>query len=223
MVDTMRERVTLPDSDSGRLVHPMEVPEARGAYRTALALSLMGSAEVLVLIAAVAWAATDSYVAPTLALLSTGVIAELARRHHHTEAWAYIPRRRQDATRPDPWRWELLRALTLPGSFVAGVVIVLVNMAELGVDAGVKAWSIGSAAGLGVALVLASAVSMRSRRGSITGRISLAAALLSVLLGALVLRLGGWVPADPDPVPIALGALVPLAIYAVWGWATRIA
>ena len=36
-----------------------------------------------------------------LAVLSTGICAELARRHHLTEAWAHIPRRRQDRGRPD--------------------------------------------------------------------------------------------------------------------------
>lgn len=220
-MDTMRERVALPDPESQRLVHPLDLAEARGSYRTAWLLSLVGSAEFLVLLAALAWAATAGYFAPVAAVVGTGLVAEVARRHHLSQAWAHVPRRRQDTDRPDPWGWEVVRALTMPLSMVAGVVLGLATMSHQRLDEGVRAWSVGAALGLGAALVLARAASWWSHRTAAAG-VAAVCALVTVLAGAVAAWAGGWAPAGADPLTVVLGALVLLAAYGAWWWTRRL-
>lgn len=78
---SLHEPVALPDSSVQAMVHPLDVAEGRGVYRRAWLMSVAGSAHVLVLLGASAWALTGHYLAPALAVVSTGAIAEVVRRH----------------------------------------------------------------------------------------------------------------------------------------------
>lgn len=211
----LHERVALPDPESQPLVHPLDLAEARGPYRRAWLFSLLASAEVLLLVAAAAWWAAQTYLAPALALMSTGAIAWLAQRHHAADAWGHIPRRRQDVDRPDPWGWATLRLLVTSVSLVAGTALILAGLDGQGFDRAVRTYATGAALGLGVALVVTTAVTWWPRRPSVA-LAAVAWAGLCVVVGSVVVWFAGWVPRSPDLLTAVLGAAVLLGVHAAW-------
>ena len=119
-MSTMSERVSLPDPSARRLLHPTDVAQAHPTYVHGWAMSILAAPEILTLVAALAWVLSGSWIAPTLAVLSTGVVAELARRHLMSEAWAHIPRKRQDRPRDTPAPYALIEAVIRPAAMVGG-------------------------------------------------------------------------------------------------------
>lgn len=206
----MREQIPLPGPEHRPTLHPVEVPQARASFRRAWLFSLAGSAQVLTCVAAAVWASTGRAYAPALALVSTGVVAELARRHHAEEAWAHIPRRRRDTTAPLPPRWaragELVRSLAM----VLAVVLVLGGLAEHGYDPAIRSFATGTAAAVGMLVVIEAA---RSEAVMITGA--------CVLAGVATVGAMGWVGTALDVVVAAWGGGLLALTYAGWVWAQR--
>ena len=218
-MSTMTERVSLPDPTSKPLLHPVDVAEARRLFVRAWGLSVLGSAEVLVLVAATAWLLSDSWLAPSLAVVSTGVIAETARRHLMTEAWAHIPRKRQDRQRPTPSPYSLVESVVRPIALTAGVVTALASLTSY--DVGVRSWAVGSAAGLGLAMVGAS-LERWLRIRSAAAVLELTTGLVCVASAASLAVSARWVPSPMD-LPVALlGGAVLLGVYLLWLYGTRV-
>jgi hypothetical protein len=180
-------------------------------------MSVVGSAQVLVLLGALVWTLTGHYAAPALAVVSTGVIAEVVRRHHLTGAWAFIPRRRQDRHRPDPTTWSLLRAAVLSLSMVAGVVLILAGFAERAHESGIRSYSVGAAAGVAVTMLAAAAWEWWHSRGRTAG-LEACLVALTVAVGVATVVAAGLIPRSLDLLAAALGGLILGVIQAVWGW-----
>jgi O-antigen/teichoic acid export membrane protein len=201
-------------------VHPTDLAEARRRYRRAWAISLVGSAQCLFLLGAFVWAVSDNVVAPALAVVSTGVVAEAVRRFELREAWAYIPRRRQDAARPDPLRWCAVRAGVQSASLIGGLVLILGALAERGYGGDVCAYSLGTAAAIAVVMVGTAGWNWRGTRTR-SARFELVADSVSVVVGAALLWVLGWIPVSPALPAVLTGAVVLIGVYAVWAWAAH--
>jgi hypothetical protein len=214
------EHVSLPDRSSQPTVHPTDLPEGRRHYRRAWVMSLVGSAQCLFLLGAFVWAVSDNLVAPALALVSTGVVAEAVRRFELREAWAFIPRRRQDTARPDPLRWCAVRAGVLAASLVGGVVLILGALAERGYGGDIRAYSLGTAAGIAVVMIGTAGWNWRRTRTR-SALVELVADLASVVLGAALLWAFDWIPVSPALTAVLAGAVVLIGVYAVWAWAAH--
>jgi hypothetical protein len=201
-------------------VHPTDLAEARRRYRRAWAISLVGSAQCLFLLGAFVWAVSDNVVAPALAVLSTGIVAEAVRRFELREAWAYIPRRRQDAARPDPLRWSAVRAGVQSASLIGGLVLMLGALAERGYGGDVRAYALGTAAAIAVVMVGTAGWNWRRTRTR-SALFELVADSVSVVVGAALLWVLGWIPVSPALSTVLTGAVVLLGVYAVWAWAAH--
>lgn len=212
-MSTMSERVSLPDPSTQRLLHPVDVAQARPAYVRGWVTSVLASAEVLTLVAAAAWLLSDSWIAPTLAVLSTGVVAELARRHRMSEAWAHIPRKRQDLARDTPAPYSLVDAVVRPAAMAAGVALVLTGLADHG--AGVRSWALGSAAGVGLALVAVPLLRWVRTRSS-TAALEAGVALVVTAPASAAAPYAGWIPEPLDLVAVLLGLGMLVVAYAAW-------
>ena len=212
-MSTMSERVSLPDPSARRLLHPTDVAQAHPTYVRGWAMSILAAPEILTLVAALAWVLSGSWIAPTLAVLSTGVVAELARRHLMSEAWAHIPRKRQDRPRDTPAPYALIEAVIRPAAMVGGVVLVLMGLTDH--DAGVRSWALGSAAGVGLALVGVSLVRWARTRSSCAA-LETATGLACVVAGTGVASFAGWIPEPLDPVAFLLGLGMLVMVYATW-------
>ena len=218
-MNTLHERVTLPDTESQPLVHPLDVVEGRRAYQQAWLMSTLGSAQFLVLVGAISWLATRSYVAPAVAVLSTGILAEVARRHLAAEAWSHIPRSRQDQKRSDPSRLSQARTVIETARLVAGVVLVLAGLAQQGYDSGIRAYSLGAAAGLGTAMIAMACTNWWIRR-STSAAFEMSCVVMCVAAGTSTVWAAASVPSSPNLATALLGAVVLGALYGAWGLLT---
>lgn len=212
-MSTMSERVSLPDPSTQHLLHPADVAQARPAYLRGWVMSVLASPELLTLVAAVAWILAGSWVAPTLAVVSTGVVAELARRHLINEAWAHIPRKRQDRTRGTPAPYAVVEAVVRPAAMVAGVALVLTGLT--GHEAGVGSWALGSAIGVGLALVAVPLVRWARERAA-SAALETAAGVACVAAASAAAPDAGWVPEPLDLVTFLLGLGVLVGAYGAW-------
>lgn len=212
-MSAMSERVSLPDPSAQRLLHPADVAQAHPAYVRGWVMSVLAAPEVLTLVAALAWVLSGSWITAALAVLSTGVVAELARRHLMSEAWAHIPRKRQDRTRDTPAPYALVEAVIRPAAMAAGVVLVLIGLTDHA--AGVRSWALGSAAGVGLALVGVPLLRWVRARSS-TAALETAAALVLTAAASAATPFAAWVPEPLDPVAFLLGLGVLVGVYATW-------
>ena len=113
--ESIREEVDLPDPEVQRLVHPLDLPQARAQFRTGWLIGALTSLPVSALVAAIVGYASGSVLPPIIAFVALAVFGALAGRWYTDRAWDYIPRKRQDRDRPLPrcgtssrpgcWRW----------------------------------------------------------------------------------------------------------------------
>ncbi|NPC44151.1 hypothetical protein [Nocardioides sp. zg-1230] len=209
----MSERVSLPDPRAQRLLHPADVAQAHPAYVRGWAMSVLAAPEVLTLVGSLAWVLSGSWVAPTLAVLTTGVVAEMARRHLMGEAWAHIPRKRQDRTPDTPAPYALVEAIIRPAAMAAGVMLVLAGLTNHG--AGVRSLAFGSAAGVVLALMGVPLMRWLRTRSSCAA-LEASAGLACVIAGIGVASFAGWIPEPLDPVAFLLGLGMLVVVYATW-------
>lgn len=158
----MQETVSLPDPAVQLMVHPDDVPAARGLWRRAWVSSLVGSGGVLFLIGAVAWALTSSWLPPTAAVLSVGTGAWLSQRHLAGAAWDHIPQRRQDRERPESVRRRVGAHLVDAVALAGGAVVLAAWAGRTGQGHGLRTWFLSAGAVL-VLLVAARALLLARR------------------------------------------------------------
>lgn len=145
------DRARLPASDAA--LHPLDVDEARGYYLVAALLRWFVSPSVLTAMMLFLWVVSDNSWTPVVGPLVGLTLTAYVERRFRTDAWAYIPRRRQDAGRDEP---IVLAGITRGAevSFVAGAVTVFVSSAGVrGVPTVAGSVALGAMAGLALAIV----------------------------------------------------------------------
>jgi hypothetical protein len=217
--EEIREEVALPDIEVQRLVHPLDLPEARRLFRTGWLVGAFTSLPVSALVAAIVGYASGSFVPPIVAFLALVVFGALAARWFTDRAWDYIPRKRQDRDRPLPRRWDIASAGIL--AMVLGVALLLIvfRLDDPDVPASVRAFTFGMcavAAALVVADVIVGLLRPAGRRRALAGLPGAA-----VVAGATVLAWVAWFDGDADTVLLFWGA-VSMAAAAVLVGAGRL-
>jgi hypothetical protein len=122
--EDIREEVDLPDPEVQRLVHPLDLPQARAQFRTAWLIGALTSVPVAALVAAIVAYATRSPGPPIIVFFALAVIGALASRWHRERSWDYIPRKRQDRDRPLPRVWDVVSSGVL--ALVFGIALLLI-------------------------------------------------------------------------------------------------
>ncbi|HET7875493.1 MAG TPA: hypothetical protein VFN71_08190 [Methylomirabilota bacterium] len=165
-MNDIAELVKLPDPAVQPLVHPLDLPQARRCFYRLWLFGVLTSPPVAFLIAALVWFASQSYLGPLIAgaaILGPGIALN---GRLDDEAWAFIPRRRQDRRRPLPVSWELSSALLLAGLLAAVLVLVAMRLSQPDVTPAVRAVIFGVGAGVGLLVLVESIVKVVSQRGA---------------------------------------------------------
>lgn len=219
-MSSMREHVELPEEGSQRLVHPLDQADARRPFLRSLWLGEAATPQFFFLAVAILWSVSNNVVIPAVAVLPAAVLAGLTARKQQTDAWSYIPRRRQDLARPLPAAWTVASAAFRAAELFLGLLIVCIRFSGGGLPDGVAAWSVG--AGAGIVLLMTAELIWRRRSAQQSGEstpmpwpqiFSLAAVAGALLFAAAALRGAGavWRPAD-----LLAGAAVMVGVQLGW-------
>jgi|GEM_PF-2007518 len=224
---TVRETVALPDATVQPLVHPLDLDDARKPFAASWWLSILAMPTVVFFFAALLWTVSNNYVTPIVVPVVTAVCMGLLAAHLRKEAWAYIPRKRQDSQRRLPARWSLTRSAISTASLLGGLVLLTIWLVGLDVDTGVLGYVIGSAAGIVILMVaglLWTALAPARLSASLGSWTSQLARLVPVAVAVAV----GWLifdarydPADLDVSDILIGASVIVAAQVIF-WLTTL-
>lgn len=160
------ELVQLPDPAVQPLVHPLDLPEARGTFRRAWVVSTLSDPAVALCVAALVWAASRNVLAPVLAGVSLIGFGALAGRFFDGEAWAYIPRRRQDRGRPLPAAWDLTSSVLFGVLLAAGLLATVGRLAQGDIPVDVRRFTLGMAVAAAAVIVADFVVKVGTRRGA---------------------------------------------------------
>lgn len=165
-MNDIAELVHLPDPAVQPLVHPLDLPEARGHFRRWWLIGVLTSPPVAFCVAALVWFASQSYVVPLIAAGALVVVGVLASHLLSDEAWAYIPRRRQDRARPLPISWDLGSAVLVAALLAAVLVLVAFRLSQPDVAPQVRAFTFGMGAAVGLMEVVKFVDRVLRQRGS---------------------------------------------------------
>lgn len=203
--DEIREEVDLPDPQVQPLVHPLDLPAARGPFRTGWLIGACTSLPVAALVAAIIGYAAGSVVGPIAAFLALVVFGTLASRWFTARAWDHIPRKRQDRGRPLPRLWEVGSAAVL--ALVLGVALLLVvfRLDDGDVPIPVRSFTFGMCV-VAALLVVADAVLGLLRPGT-RGRALAGLPGMLVVAVATTLAWAIWFDGDADTEMLFWGAV----------------
>jgi hypothetical protein len=220
----LEEVVQLPDPAVQPLVHPIDLAETRGDYRFAWLVGVLSGPAVGLAVGVMAWRLGAGYVIPVVAGLSLVAIGAWARRARLEEAWAYIPRRRQDRARVLPRVWDLADGIVSAVGIVIAALLAAPALVTPDIPAGVREFVLGAAAAVAVLVALDLVASITVRRGSFVDRPWYASPIvvgvaIAALIGAGVLATPGTSLLTRDA---GLGAAMILAVGAALGlWGLR--
>jgi hypothetical protein len=164
-VNDITELVDLPDPAVQPLVHPLDLPAARRLYRRSWWTGALSGWPVGVLVAALVWFASGSYLIAVLVGALVLVLGPLAARMPATEAWGHIPRRRQDRARPAPLAWEVGAAAVGALLLAAAIVLTALRLDRPAVPVGVRQVVLGMGAAVVLLAVLDAAGGLRRAAG----------------------------------------------------------
>jgi hypothetical protein len=210
-MNDIEEVVDLPDPAVQPLVHPLDLPQARRHLVRGWLASVAAHPAVVLSVAALVWFASRQILPPILAGGSLLVFGALVGRYFTDEAWAYIPRRRQDRQRRLPLTWEVGESL-LVAVLLAGVLVLIVaRLGQSDVPVDVRTFTFGMAVGAAAIVVvgfLAEVASRSDRRGA---WLKLPGVL--VVVGAVGVALGVWFD-DVEAVstPLGVGGAVTMVV-----------
>lgn len=204
-MNVMEETVALPDPETQRLVHPLDLAESRGLFRTGWLIGACTSLPVAALIAAIVAYAGRTAVGPIIVFLALAIIGALASRHNIDRSWDYIPRKRQDRDRPLPRLWELTSAAILAVVLGIALLLIVFRLDDADVPVDVRSYTFGTC-GVAALLVVADAVAGLIRPA---GRRRALASLpgVTVVAVATILAYAQWFDADANTSLIFWGAL----------------
>ncbi|TQN31641.1 hypothetical protein FHX37_1557 [Haloactinospora alba] len=158
----LTELVDLPDADTQPLVHPLDVHAARRPFLRAQLVAALTSPPVGLCLAGITWFAAQNFVAPLLAGSAVVGFGTLAAHVFREQAWAFIPRKRQDRRRALPLAWELGSTLVLAAVLAVALALVVVRLAQPDISVEVRQFTFGMAAVAG--LLMASEILVRLAR-----------------------------------------------------------
>lgn len=95
----------LTESTPERLLHPLEIPRARLFFLGAAVLGVLTSPSAIVAMMLGLWAVSNNPVTPVIGAVLGLIAMAYVERRYRSDAWAYIPRRRQDRGRDEPDLW----------------------------------------------------------------------------------------------------------------------
>ena len=144
--EDIREEVDLPDPEVQRLVHPLDLPQARGQFRTAWLIGALTSVPVAALVAAIVAYATRNPAPPIIVFLALAVFGAMASRWHRERSWDYIPRKRQDRDRPLPRVWDIASSGVLALVFGIALLLIVFRLDDGDVSAEVLSFTFGMGA-----------------------------------------------------------------------------
>lgn len=176
------EIVDLPDASVQPLVHPLDLRDARRPFLRSQLVGTLASPAVGVCVAAVVWFLSSGYVAPLIAACAIVGFGALAAQLAREQAWAYVPRRRQDRDRALPLAWELGSALVLGVVLAVALILVVVRLARSDISLDVREYTFGMGVGTGLLLAGDAVVTLARRRGrsalrTVAGLLAVAACL----------------------------------------------
>jgi putative flippase GtrA len=177
------ELVDLPDPLVRPLVHPLDVPAARGPFRTALLIGMLTSPAVGLCIAVVIWFTSQSFVVPLVAGAAIIGLGAMANRFFRTEAWAFIPRKRQDLQRRLPLAWEFGSGLVLAAVLTLALLLVSFRLHQADVGVGVREVTFGMGSAVALLVLFDCFRRVRADRGVDIGRVLFALPALAAIIG----------------------------------------
>lgn len=178
------DRVNLPDPTSDSLLHPLDVEEARGSYLVATLLRLCVSPSVLTAMMLFLWVVSNNTVSPAVSSLITLTVAAYTERRFRTDAWAHIPRRRQDVGRDEPTILASLARFVELALLSAAVVAFVSSVGIREVPTTVSSVALGAMAGVAMAVV---ATLLWDRSAPRDHRFAPEPSIVTNIFGALVL------------------------------------
>ncbi|MGO1971674.1 MAG: hypothetical protein ACTH2Q_01825 [Propionibacteriaceae bacterium] len=223
----IHEAVALPDAASHPLVHPLDLADARKPFVVAWWLSVLTLPTVFFALAAMLWSISNNYVTPILVPIVVIAGSVFARRYLESEAWAHIPRKRQDRGRQLPVVWSIVKAAISALALLFGLVLVILWLVRRELPADVTAYIVGMGAGV-VGLMLLNLLWTVLAPTRLTGEvggwvpqlISLVVVAAALGYGYLVLRehsgAESWKISD-----IVIGAAIIIGVQVVW-WLSRL-
>jgi hypothetical protein len=203
-MNDINELVDLPDPTTHPLVHPLDLPQARRPFRASWLIGALTSPPVAALAAVIIWFASRNYLAPLIAGAAILGFGQLASRTYRDQAWAFIPRRRQDRRRPLPASWELGAGLALAAVLAVTLVLVAFRLDQPDVSAEVREFTFGMSAAAGLLVLVDFAARLLRHRGRERRRVLYPLPGVVVVVGSLVVAyavlFGSSGPASPATV-----------------------
>jgi len=166
MSHDVSELVDLPDPAVQPLVHPLDLPEAARLFRASWWAGALASPAAGLGVATIVGFASRSWVVALIAGTAVAGSGMLASRFQAEQAWAFVPRRRQDRDRAVPLRWQLGAGLALAAVLSAAALLAAMRLAQADVPSAVAEVTFGMAAAAG-GLTAADLLSRRRRAGQV--------------------------------------------------------
>jgi hypothetical protein len=220
VMNPIRELVDLPDPALRPLVHPLDVPEARRPLRISWLIWALTNPAVGMCLATIVWFASNSYLVALIAGFAIVGFGTVAGRMFRDEAWAFIPRRRQDRQRLLPLAWEIGSALVLAAVLALALLLLAFRLSRPDVSAGVREVTFGM--GTAVALLVgADFVRGMVRSGWSHQRLLAALPMVMAVITSTVVAYGLLFDSSGprSPATVLLGAVAMLAVgiaVALW-------
>lgn len=212
-MNDMTEQVALPTVAAQPLVHPLDVPAARAAWRRGWLIDVFTNPGVAASLGVAVGLLSGNVLVGVAAAAITVALGRVAARAAWSDAWAHIPRRRQDRARRLPASWRLAASGFLGVALAMAAALTLMRLAQPDVSVGVRAFVLGSG-GAAVVLVVLDWLSGAVHRGPAPARRAWtdAPAVGSVVAVALV-----------APLLIGDGVSSGHGVTALWGVLTMVA
>ena len=215
----LSELVDLPDPAVQPLVHPLDLASARLLFRNSWLIDVLTSPAVGLGVAAIIWFLSRSYVVPLVAGALIVLAGSFASRFYRDEAWAFIPRKRQDRGRRLPRAWELASGLVLASLLVVDVALVGLRLGQSDIPREVREVTFGLAIGAAVVLALDLIARVRLHAGGRTILSTLP--VLAALVASSAIGYNALFGASglASPALVLWGAAAMLVVgagYAVW-------
>ena len=203
--EDIREEVDLPDPEVQRLVHPLDLPQARGQFRTAWLIGALTSVPVAALVAAIVAYATRSPGPPIIVFLALAVLGAMASRWYRERSWDYIPRKRQDRDRPLPRLWDIASSGVLALVFGIALLLIVFRLDDGDVSAAVLSFTFGMGAVAALLVVGDTVIGLIRPSGRRRALAGLPGTV--VVAGATVLAWTMWFDGDADATLLFWGAV----------------
>jgi hypothetical protein len=220
-LNDITELVDLPDPAVQPLVHPLDLPPARRPFRASWLIGALTSPPVAALAAVIIWFASHNYLVPLLAGAAIAGFGQLAAGAFREQAWAFIPRKRQDRRRPLPASWELGSGLALAAVLAAALLLATFRLDRPDVAVQVRAFTFGMGAAAGLLVVADFFAKLLRSRGRALRRVLFPLPGVMAVAGSLAVAYGVLFGSAGPDAPAALlwgAAAMLLEAAAVGAW-----